>query len=262
MKHILYFLISLTATGMGALTGMGGGVIIKPMLDALGGLPVADAGILSSATVFSMAIVSAGQQIRRSAEPSLKMAAPLAIGSLLGGGLGDRLLRAVMEGISSNRMVVVIQNICLSLIIIAVFLYMGKGDLRPACDARGVIPALLVGAFLGVISSFLGIGGGPANVALILFVFACNIKTAATCSIIIILFAQASKLTAAALSGELFSRDLTALPVMMAGAVMGGWIGSRFNRRLTDRAVEKAFAGVQALVLLICLFNIHRNLIP
>ena len=35
MQYILYFLIAIGATTVGSLTGMGGGVIIKPLMDVM-----------------------------------------------------------------------------------------------------------------------------------------------------------------------------------------------------------------------------------
>ncbi|WP_062320313.1 hypothetical protein [Halolactibacillus sp. JCM 19043] len=55
---VLYFLVALVATLLGSLAGLGGGVIIKPILDLLGDFDLATISILSSVTVLSMAVVS------------------------------------------------------------------------------------------------------------------------------------------------------------------------------------------------------------
>lgn len=57
----VYFLIALLATTAGAMTGMGGGVIIKPLLDLLGDYDAATIGVLSALTVFVMSLVSQWQ---------------------------------------------------------------------------------------------------------------------------------------------------------------------------------------------------------
>ena len=51
---LLYFLIALGATTVGALTGMGGGVIIKPLCDVIGTYDAQTIGVLACITVFSM----------------------------------------------------------------------------------------------------------------------------------------------------------------------------------------------------------------
>ena len=53
MQYIIYFLLSLVATTIGSLTGMGGGVIIKPLMDVLGDYDVQTIGVVSSITVFT-----------------------------------------------------------------------------------------------------------------------------------------------------------------------------------------------------------------
>lgn len=63
MQYVLYFLIAIGATTVGSLTGMGGGVIIKPLMDVLHGFDVQTIGVLSSLTVFSMSVVSIGKQM-------------------------------------------------------------------------------------------------------------------------------------------------------------------------------------------------------
>lgn len=62
MQYVLYFLIAIGATTVGSLTGMGGGVIIKPLMDVLHGFDVQTIGVLSSLTVFSMSVVSIGKR--------------------------------------------------------------------------------------------------------------------------------------------------------------------------------------------------------
>ena len=51
MKVLFYFLVCLLATMAGGISGVGGGVIIKPVMDAVSGLPVAEISFLSGCTV-------------------------------------------------------------------------------------------------------------------------------------------------------------------------------------------------------------------
>ena len=54
MQYCFLFLVAALTTTVGAITGMGGGVIIKPMLDATTELDAMTVSILSSATVFTI----------------------------------------------------------------------------------------------------------------------------------------------------------------------------------------------------------------
>lgn len=260
MTVLLYFLIAIGATTAGALTGMGGGVIIKPVLDVLGSYDAAAIGVLSSITVFSMAVVSIGKQILARTPIPYKIAVPLAVGSVAGGQLGQRMLTALTAGLP-NPQVTAVQNVALGLLILLVYWYMRHKQSIPSRHFDRPFPALLAGVFLGVCSSFLGIGGGPINVALIILLFSYDTKTAAVCSLITILFAQISKLCSVAMGTGFSAYDLSMAPAMVIGAVAGGSIGAALNKKLPVKTVERAFNGVQLLVLGICVFNIIRNIL-
>lgn len=261
MQYAIYFLLALFATTVGSLTGMGGGVIIKPLMDVLGDYNVQTIGIVSSITVFSMALVSVAKQIKAKAEIPFKTAVPLAAGSVAGGFFGESLLDFIVEALKADSVVTVIQNIVLAVLILCVFIYIKNKSKIKGKELNGIFVSLGVGIFLGICSSFLGIGGGPINVALIIYLFSVSTKTATVCSLITILFAQISKLTTAALTTGFSEFDLSVAPVMVTGAILGGFIGAELNRKCSEKTVEKAFNGVQILVLSITVFNIINNLI-
>ncbi|MEG1857639.1 MAG: sulfite exporter TauE/SafE family protein [Pseudoflavonifractor sp.] len=261
LKLLLYFLIAIGATTAGSMTGMGGGVIIKPLLDLLHGFDVETIGVLSAITVFAMSVVSIGKQMLAKTKIPFKTAIPLALGSVAGGFLGQRLLRLLVDALALNSLVTVAQNALLSVLILAVYLYMKNKHRIQSLTLTGIPVSLLVGVFLGVCSSFLGIGGGPINVALLIYLFSMDTKTATVCSIVTILFAQISKLGTVALTTGFAVFDLSMLPVMVIGAIAGGFIGSGFNKKCSEKTVEKAFNGVQLLVLGISVFNIIKNLV-
>ena len=54
--------------------------------------------------------------------------------------------------------------------------------------------------------------------------------------------------------------DLSIAPVMIVGAIAGGFIGASLNKKCSEASVEKAFNAVQLIVLAISIFNIVRNL--
>ncbi len=56
--EFLYFFVALFSTTIGAISGLGGGTIIKPVLDAVSGLTVANINFMSSCAVLSMTFLS------------------------------------------------------------------------------------------------------------------------------------------------------------------------------------------------------------
>lgn len=256
--YVLYFLIAIGATTIGAITGMGGGVFIKPILDILGDFDVGSISMLSAITVFCMAMVSAARQQGNGHGPERAVAVPLALGSVLGGNLGGVLLRRLIAG-ASGAAVTRVQNIVLAGLILLVMAYMVKKDIIRSPELKGSLPALLVGVFLGFCSSFLGIGGGPINVALIILLFNYSTKKAALCSLITIFFSQGAKLAQAALTGGFGAYDLRMAPLMVAGAVAGGLLGAHLAKRLDGSGTDKLFQAAQVLILIICVVNIIRS---
>ena len=97
--------------------------------------------------------------------------------------------------------------------------------------------------------------------ALIIYLFSVGTKTATVCSLMIILFSQVSKLITVAVTTGFGVYDLSVAPVMVVGAIAGGFWGAAMNKRLSEEMVEKAFNAVQLVVLAIAIFNIVRNLL-
>ena len=58
MVYILFFVISFLASIAGAICGIGGGVIIKPLLDSFGLMDVKTISFLSGCTVLAMSTYS------------------------------------------------------------------------------------------------------------------------------------------------------------------------------------------------------------
>lgn len=260
MGWLVYFLIAIGSTTVGSLTGMGGGVIIKPVVDLLGEFDAQTIGVLSSLTVFSMSLVSIAKQMLARTRIPFDMAIPLAAGSVAGGLAGERLLRLIVRALEANALVTAVQNAVLSVLILAVFLYMRRKSQMRSFHLRGMAVSALAGLLMGICSSFLGIGGGPINVALIILLFSFDTKTATVCSLITIFFAQLSKLGGIALTTGFTAYDLRIAPVMIIGAVAGGFLGAGLNRRCRVETVERAFNAVQLVVLAIAAVNIARNL--
>lgn len=261
MQYLIYFMLAVFATTVGALTGMGGGVIIKPLMDVLGDYDVQTIGVISSITVFTMAVVSIIKQIKSKAKIPFKTAIILAAGSVAGGFIGQKSLNFIVDALNANSVATTVQNAVLAVLIVFVIIYMKNKYRIKGKKFDGIFTSLIVGIFLGFCSSFLGIGGGPINVALIIYLFSFDTKTATVCSLITILFAQISKLATTALTTGFEVFDLSVAPLMAVGAVLGGFIGAGLNKKFSEKNVEKAFNAVQILVLMITAVNIAKSII-
>lgn len=112
----------------------------------------------------------------------------------------------------------------------------------------------LVGLGLGVLSAFLGIGGGPLNIAILRFMFSMNAKEAMINSIFIIVFSQFSNLLMIGFTTGYSRYDLSMLGYMIVGGILGGFLGAMLAAKFTDRQVEIIFNALLVAILLINLY--------
>lgn len=248
---LIYLLVALFATIVGAVAGLGGGVIIKPVLDMLGNYNIVTISVLSSATVLSMAAVTTFRQIKKGFKIT-KTAAVVTIGAILGGILGSMLF-AVIKAKLDPDLVTIVQS---AIIIALLVLCLGYSKL-PRFHIKSFIGQCSIGLFLGMMSSFLGIGGGPINVAILLVLLGLELRDAAKVSVFIILFSQTSGLIVKMLNG-MFSQveDFSMLLVMIPAAIAGGLIGSQLNIKLSESNISKVYKAAVILVIVICVYNI------
>lgn len=251
---IIYFIIAFFATTIGVLAGLGGGVIIKPMLDFMGDYPISTINILSTFTVLTMAIVSTSKVIKRGGKVFDKELTLLIIGSSLGGILGSSVFTSVLNNISNDEIVASFQSFLLIIIFISVLIIRKVG--LPFSLNRKKLFLLTAGILMGMVATFLGIGGGPINMIVLLLIFSYGIKDAVVKSTIIILFSQLSSLLTTTFSTGFESYDLTMLIVMIPGAILGGIVGSSLVRRLKEEHVGKIFNIAMFFLIIITMANL------
>jgi len=255
----VYLIVALIATTLGALTGMGGGVMLRPALDLLGGLDALNVSMMSSIAVLSMTTISIGRQIHQKAAIDYKLSGALALGSLFGGNAGQFILTHAIAH-AENSTVVAVQNAVLALMILGVLIYMHNKSKVNSPGLKKPVPAVLTGVCLGILASFLGIGGGPINVAVIIYLFGLNTKSAALCSLVTIFFSQAANVLSVALFKGFSNYDFSLLPYLVIGAVTGGFIGATLSKKLHEKTVDRTFKGISLFVMAICVVNILRIL--
>ena len=252
----IYFLIALFATTIGALTGIGGGVIIKPVLDLLGNFDVSTISVLSSFTVFSMAIVSIIRQSKENVKMDKRKTIIIGIGSVFGGFIGQYLLDLAIKLIINPSIIKIIQNTIMIVLLVFVHICTKRKNKEPLVRSDNRAIYLLIGVILGILASFLGVGGGPINVAIFALVFSMDAKESAINSIITIFFSLASKLVTVAVSTGFAIYDLRTLPFMVLGGILGGILGSSLNKKFQNKTVEKCFSIVMLMIMSLNIYNI------
>ena len=256
---ILFFVVAFASSIVGAICGIGGGVVIKPVLDMLQMGAPATINFLSGCTVLSMSLYSVSKALRAGdSKVEMSTGTPLALGAALGGVVGKELFSAVKTFFNGSPMVGGVQAVALGIITLGTLLYtVNKAKIRTHKTTNKLV-CVVIGLGLGIMSSFLGIGGGPINLVVLGFCFSMDTKTAAANSLYIILFSQIASLIATLISGVPEFRVM-ALVLMAAGGIGGGIVGRSLNRKMDNRAVDKLFIGLMVLIVAICVYNAVRT---
>lgn len=178
MEFVFYFLICIIATTVGAISGVGGGVIIKPVFDAAAGMPVATISFLSGCTVLSMTIVSLLRSWRGGEKVELRRGTLLAIGGAVGGLLGKAAFEWVQVPHGQRRPGGRGAERSHGALTGGVAVYMGLRAKIKTHNVQNDLLCALIGLLLGLLSAFLGIGGGPINLVVLYYFFSMDTKTA------------------------------------------------------------------------------------
>jgi len=255
MVYISILLISFGASAIGAVTGIGGGVIINPLMDALFDMGVATVSFLSGCTVLAMSSVSLVSNIKNKTRIDVKKSSLLAAGAVAGGAAGKAVFDYFMRYMESGDDVGAVQSAVLIIITAGVFVYTCLKKRIAAKSVEQPAGCVAIGLALGVMSSFLGIGGGPINIAVLAYFFSMDSKTAAANSLYIIFFSQVASLVTAAVSGSIPFFPAALLVVMIAGGVAGGLAGGRISKRIHNRQVDRVFLVLLAAIVAVSVYN-------
>lgn len=150
MVEIIYFLIIIIASGLGSILGMGGGIIIKPLMDSFGYHSVSDIAFYSSFSVFIMAIISTIKRFSQSKEIKWRLIFTVSFSSVLGGFLGHLIFQVLLSQLSV-RLVSIVQMILLFVMLLVSFVLT---DFKKTYQFDKIGFYMICGLLLGLISSF------------------------------------------------------------------------------------------------------------
>lgn len=275
--YFIFPLVVIIASIVGAIAGIGGGVIIRPVLDAFNYFETAE--ITNMISTFCVVFGTSTSIIRHIASKSKienwKTAVFLGVGAVIGGVIGQFLFGFVKNA-SNDDILKITQSVILIILLLFVIVYMQiflpKGKVM---HIKNFIVTIIIGIFLGICSTFLGIGGGPINVAVLLLFFGMDMKQAAINSLITIIFSQLSKIVMAGIDGTfvtIFSQCTTDLangspdqvwwlflvilvPVSIIGSLLGTW----FNKKMTNKGVSIVYTATTVAIILINIYIIVNS---
>ena len=259
MIQLICYFVTFFACCIGTICGMGGGIIIKPVLDATGIMTVSTITFLSGCTVIAMTCWSVGKTlIRGESVIDVKNTTFLAVGAAIGGIIGKELYSATAARFSNPDTAGGVQAAFLLAATLATFLYTLNKDKIKSKQVDSPVVSILIGLILGILGAFLGIGGGPFNVAVLYYFFSMQTKKATQNSLYIVLFSQtASTFKTIAFNG-IPNFDIWLLIGMMLFGIIGSEIGRRINTKIDDKQATYLFEGAMILIMGINIYNVIK----
>jgi uncharacterized membrane protein YfcA len=262
-------------TAVGYLSGMfgiGGGFLMTPMLVLIGvPAPVAVASMANHVAASSMSSVIAYSR-RRAVD--LRMGGVLAAGGILGAFVGVELFR-LLRLLGQADLVVSLSYLLFLSVIGGLMLMESLGTILrrrrgepqpPRRDRRpvwlyglplkmrfprsrlyiSVIPPLTLGAFVGVLSAIMGVGGGFILVPAMVYLLRMPAGMVVGTSLLQIIITSA--LTGVLQAGRNQTVDIVLSTLLLVGGVLGAQLGARASSRFRAEELRAILAVIVLLV--------------
>jgi uncharacterized membrane protein YfcA len=255
--ELLAFVAAVGAGAFGALVGIGGGLIIVPLLSVVLGVDIHLAIAASLLGVIAVSTTASSSYLRVGL-PDRRIGLALLVSTTLGGMVGG-----YVAGLLDARTL----SVLFGAVLVAVSVQMLRSHGRPMAEvidepgrlefdwsyvephtgreivyrARRVWQGMIVSLLAGSLSGLLGIGGGVVNVPTMHVLMSMPIRVATTTSTYML------GATAVASSVLYFSRgeiDPSLAAPVVIGVVLGGLGSARLAHRLPQGALTLAFVVV------------------
>ena len=213
---------------LGSMIGLGGGIIVVPVLTFLG-FPPTLAASNSLFAAFSNAVASTfsySRQKRIEYSLGLKLGLLSIPGTVLGAYVSSDVAPAIFKVLFG-----------LVLVSSAVYIFLRKKieTKEKTLSKQMIVFAIGASFFAGIISSFFGIGGGTVFVPLMVVGMGMTMKKAAPTSQFILLFASLSGIIVHSILGH---PDFMQAGLLAIGAFIGGLVGARLSLDIKERYLQ------------------------
>ena len=221
-------LLGFAAGIFGSMIGLGGGIIMVPVLTFLGFSPTAAA----SNSLFAALSNSIASTITYSRQKRIEYSLGLKLGLLA---IPGTVLGAVISTDVTPEIFKMLFG--LVLIVSAAYIFLRKKFETSEKTISNQMIVFAVGAsfFAGIISSFFGIGGGIVFVPLMVVGMGMAMKKAAPTSQLILLFVSLSGVISHSILGH---PDFTQAGFLAIGSFIGGLIGARLSLDIKERYLQ------------------------
>lgn len=228
LEEIWLIPLGFAAGLLGSMIGLGGGIIVVPVLTFLG-FPPTLAASNSLFAAFSNAVASTlsySRQKRIEYSIGLKLGLLSIPGTILGA--------YISADVAPDTFKILFGLVLISS---AVYIFLKRKIESKQINTSKLIMILVIGAsfFAGIISSFFGIGGGIIFVPLMVTAMGLGMKKAAPTSQFILLFASFSGLVTHSILGH---PDFYQSLLLAIGAFAGGMLGARLSLEIKEKNLQ------------------------
>jgi len=227
-------LLGAVAVGLAlGLTGSGGSILTLPVLVYFAGIPPREAVGLSLLIVGAAALAGSWQRAR-AGELHFKAAAMFAVSGMIGAIFGAKLTPLVSPSVLMNSFAAIM------IVVAARMLLSRKSTVQPLPECRP-LRCLMAGAGVGVLTGFLGVGGGFLLMPALVKFARLPIRVATGTSLAVI--------AANSASGFISHMGRTPTPWVLGAtfsgiAAAGVLLGGKVAARVPEKTLRRAFAGL------------------
>ena len=234
--HTIFALVLSGAIGISlGLLGGGGSILAVPVLVYVAGVEAHESVPMSLAIVGSTSLVGSLLHARKG-HLDLRVAATFGGAGIVGAYYGARLTHLV----SGSALLLLFAALML---IVATLMLIRKEGLNAGGDdeklERSLVLTLGAGLIVGVLTGFLGVGGGFLVIPALVLFAGLPMRVAVGTSLLVIAVNSAAGFVGH--MGEGMFRPMLTLGFTLA-AVIGAFIGERFARRVRAESLRRVFA--------------------
>ncbi len=235
MFEILWLIpLGFVAGVIGSIIGLGGGIVVVPVLTFLG-VPHT---ISSSSSLFAAFSNSVASTISYSKQKRIDYRTGLRLGLM---SIPGTILGAIISAQATS----VLFKISFAIVLIAscyyLFIKKNLDTNQSNLSKKMLVVSSVISFFAGILSSFFGIGGGIIFVPLMILGLGLLIKNATATSQLILMFSSVSGMIAHTLLGH---ADFEYALLLSIGAFAGGLLGARLSLDIKENRLRLLIVAV------------------
>jgi hypothetical protein len=219
---------------LGSIIGLGGGIIVVPVLTFLGIVPT----VASSSSLFAAFSNSVASTASYTKQKRIDYNVGLKLGLMSVPG-------AVLGAFATAEVTPAIFKILFGVILIAscfyLFIKRNMTTKETGVSKQMLVVSSAISFFAGILSSFFGIGGGIIFVPLMIIGLGLLIKNATATSQLILMFSSASGMITHLLLGH---SDFNYILLLSIGAFGGGLVGARLSVDIKENSIRLLICAV------------------